>query len=132
MNKICLKLIALTIIFLFFISMGNVSKAAVWDDIVESGKNFLNTGKTGASAAKDATDTDVKLIIEDIYNIILPLGVGITVVVGGVLGIKFMISSVEEKAKLKESMMPYIIGCFAIYGALGIWKICIEILSSIF
>ena len=37
--------------------------------------------------------------------------------------------NVEEKAKIKESMVPWIIGIFVSFGAFGIWKIlCLYIL----
>ena len=35
----------------------------------------------------------------------------VSVIILMVIGIKYMIGSVEEKAEYKKSMMPYIIGC---------------------
>ena len=103
-----------------------------WDDIINSGKNFIETGKNGLSNnIANASDSEVQSIIENIYSIIFPLGVVITVIVGVVLGIKFMLASAEEKAKVKELMVPYVIGCAVIYGAFGIWRIVIEILSAV-
>ena len=42
-----------------------------------------------------------------------------------------MVSRAEDKAKVKESMIPYVVGCIAIFGALMIWKVVIGILSKI-
>ena len=62
-----------------------------------------------------------------IYNILLAIGMIIAVVVGSILGIKFMISSVEEQAKIKELLVPYVAGCVVIFGAFGIWKIAVNL-----
>ena len=43
------------------------------------------------------------------------------------MAINFAIQSVEDKAKVKESMVPWIIGIFISFGAYGIWKITMTI-----
>lgn len=124
---------------------GSGSSTSIWDKIFNSANDFLDKGKnqaaSGSVTTKQDNDTtttiklptngDLKTITNDIYSIIFPLAVCITVIIGGVLGIKFMIASAEDKAKVKESMVPYVIGCVAIYGAFGIWKICIQIFSTL-
>ena len=62
-----------------------------------------------------------------VYSVLFMLGVAFSVIIGAILGIKFMIGSVEEKAELKEMMMPYILGCIVIFGAFGIWKMTMAI-----
>ena len=69
--------------------------------------------------------------MNDLYSIVFPLGVAVTVIVGVVLGIKFMLASAEDKAKVKESMVPYVVGCIVIYGAFAIWKISIQLFSAL-
>ena len=44
-------------------------------------------------------------------------------IIAGILGIKFMIGSAEEKAQIKDALIPFVIGCIVIFGAFGIWKI---------
>lgn len=66
-----------------------------------------------------------------IYNILLIIGMAVAVVIASILGIKFMIGSMEEKAQIKESLIPFIIGCIVVFGAFGIWKIFINIGSSL-
>jgi hypothetical protein len=126
--KIILKILILIMIFQQVIFI-NTSKAAFWSDIFEDGDDFIKKGASAAQHDQSANDQDIKDIINEIYSILLPLGVVVTVIVGGVLGIKFMLSSAEDKAKVKESMVPYVIGCVVIYGAFGIWKMVINILS---
>ena len=51
----------------------------------------------------------------------------VAVLIGAILGIKFMIGSVEEKAEIKAALVPFIIGCVVVFGAFGIWKIVVTI-----
>ena len=135
-SRILLKIIILVIILQFFI-LTNSSQASFWSDIFSVGQDFLEQGKTEAtntdpnSPGTGATDEAVMGIVNDIYSILFVLGTAIVVIIGGVLGIQYMTSSAEGKAKIKESMTPYVAGSIAIFGAFGIWKICIQIFSAL-
>ena len=48
-----------------------------------------------------------------------------------IIGIQFMMALVEEKAKIKEALMPYFVGCMVVFGAFGLWKLAITILSKL-
>lgn len=103
--------------------------AGFWGDIFKSGDEFLNEGK---QSGDDVVDEDkVKEEFNKIYNILFAIGVALSVIVGAILGIKFMVGSVEEQAKIKETLIPYVIGCVIIFGAFGIWKLLVTLLSSI-
>ena len=39
--------------------------------------------------------------------------------------------SVSEKANVKETLIPYIAGCIVIFGAFGIWKLVVTIMSKV-
>ena len=67
--------------------------------------------------------------VDVLYNIFLGVGMVIAVIVGIILGIQFMTSGSEEKAKIKESLIGYVIGCIVVFGAFGIWKLAIMIIS---
>ena len=42
-----------------------------------------------------------------------------------------MAGSVEQKAKVKDSLVPYIVGCIVIFGGFGIWKLVLTLLESV-
>lgn len=129
---IVFKILIITIL-LQFIICPNILQAVSLSGIIESGDQFLETGKDGASDTNtSASDITTRLIMNDVYSILMPIGIAATVIVGGILGIKFMLASAEDKAKIKESMVPYVVGCIVIYGAFGIWKLVIEILAGTF
>lgn len=108
-----------------------VKAAGIIDDMFSGAENFAQEGRNQAIKDDTATDEEISEVITILYNIVLTLGTIIAIAVGGVLGIKFMISSAEDKAKVKESMIPYVVGCIAIFGALMIWKVVIGMLSKI-
>ena len=57
---------------------------------------------------------------------------GITVIVFLILGIKYMIGSVEEKAQYKETLVPYMIGAIVVFSITNILSIIIQIVQKIF
>lgn len=59
--------------------------------------------------------------------------IGIVVAIAGimVIGIKYMIGSVEEKAEYKKTMIPYIIGCIFVFTISSIVSVIYSIVSQI-
>lgn len=68
----------------------------------------------------DTTTVDTQKITNttnNIVKVIAVVGVIVSVIVLMILGIKYMIGSVEEKAEYKKTMMPYIIGMTILFAA---------------
>lgn len=86
--------------------------------------------KGGNSNTFQVNQEELKKDSASVFNTLLAIGVGITVIVGAYLGIKFIMASVEDKAKIKEMLIPYVIGCVVIYGAFTIWKITVVLLGQ--
>ena len=65
-----------------------------------------------------STDSD-KIVnrVNPILGTITVIGIVISAITLSVLGIKYMIGSVEEKAEYKKSMIPYIIGVVLLLAA---------------
>lgn len=96
------------------------------DDMIHDGDNFIS------SSNRTVIDQEqLQGGISNLYNIFLEVGVAIAVIIGLIIGIKFMLGSVEEKAEIKKLLWPYAIGCFVVFGAFGIWKIALEIMQSV-
>lgn len=135
--KIFLKELLKILIFLIFLeglilSNFNSTKAAgFFDDVISYGNDFEKEGKEEAMKDDAASDEETAEIMTILYNVLLTIGIIVSIGVGGVLGIKFMMASAEDKAKVKESMIPYVAGCIVIFGAFMIWKLVIGILSKL-
>lgn len=102
------------------------SSSASLDDMMNDADDFVNSGgniQYEQSALEEFS--------ANFYNIMLTVGVAIAVIVGGVLGIKLMLASVEEKAQVKKLLVTYAIGCVIIFGGFGIWKLVVTILEGI-
>lgn len=121
-TSICLKLILIFIVLTTCFFLQTAPTYATWKNIIGAGDNFISMG-----SQTDAPIEDIRPISNSIYNTLLILGVTIAVIVGAVLGIKFITGSIEQKSKIKESLIPYFVGCFVIFGAFAIWKIAIVI-----
>lgn len=95
------------------------------DGVMKGAEDFL------AQGSKTPVDEgELKQTSNLIYNILLGMALIIAVVVGTIIGIKFMVASVDEKAKIKEQLVPYVAGCIVVFGAFGIWKLVITILAT--
>lgn len=44
------------------------------------------------------------------------IGIIVSVLALVIIGIKYMLASIDEKAEYKKTMIPYIIGCFMLMG----------------
>ena len=102
---------------------GSSSESSL-SDVISGGDSFIQAGKNGSAQIDKGS---LKNASSSIYNILLICGVIIAVLIGSIMGIKFMIGSVEEKAEIKAALVPFAIGCIVVFGAFGIWKIVVTI-----
>lgn len=102
-------------------------KAQNWGGLFSDADNFIKKGTEKKDNSQGINEAAMKTQFSSIYQVLLAIGTSLTVIIGGILGIKFMISSAEEKAKIKEMMIPYVLGCVVIFGAFGIWKVTVKI-----
>ena len=58
-----------------------------------------------------------------IFSYLRTIGIVVSVVALIVIGIKYMMGSVEEKAEYKKTMMPYLIGAAFVFAASAIASI---------
>lgn len=61
--------------------------------------------------------TSIKNVGADILSIVSVIASAISIIAIIVLGIKYMMGSVEEKATYKKSLLPYFIGAVFVFGA---------------
>lgn len=123
------KSILVKILILFILSTMLIMQTTyAADSIITAGEGFIEEGESQAPPIKE---TQIKKVSDQIYNILLAIGTVIAVIIGAILGIQFMVGSMDDKAKVKESLIPFVIGCIIIFGAFGIWKIVATILQDV-
>ena len=102
---------------------GSSSESSL-SDVISGGDSFIQAGKGGSAQIDKGSLQNAS---SSIYNILLICGMIVAVLIGSIMGIKFMIGSVEEKAEIKAALVPFVIGCIVVFGAFGIWKILVTI-----
>lgn len=96
------------------------------DDIIAGADKFIQSADINNTISQDASQKAIDLL----YNVFLAIGLVVAVAVGFVLGIQFMVASVDGKAEVKEKLIPYTVGCVVIFGAFGIWKLVMVLLQG--
>ena len=131
MLKQLLKIIfiIITIFLVFsFSTYSKVNAASTLDDVLSKGEDFLN-------AADEDTNTidegDLHELSGFISGVLLSIAIGVTIISGVILGIKFVTQSIEDKAKIKESMVPWVIGILISFGAFTIWEIAVNVFQNL-
>lgn len=123
MQSKILKLIAIISVFII-VSVFPVKVFSSWvddaDNFLKSAGNSITVDKAQLTSASD-----------EIYNTLTSIGMIVAVIVGMILGITYMMTGAVDKAKVKESIMPYLLGCIVIFGAFGIWKLVINVMNGV-
>lgn len=105
MSKKTIKIITFMAIILCIVSVASLVSAA-------AGFTAANLTGTASNASGQ-----IQSIGNQIIGVVQGIGIVVSVVVVIVLGIKYMMGSVEEKAEYKKTMMPYLIGAALIFAA---------------
>lgn len=96
-------------------------------EVIGEGETFIDIGENQGAVIQ--TD-NLQAMSNSLYNILLVVGIIIAVAVGGVLGIKFMLGSIDTQAEVKTMLVPYIAGCIVVFGAFIIWKVVLLIVQG--
>ncbi len=97
------------------------------DDIISNGKSFLQLGVT----KNEINEDKLKTLSSFVSSVLLWIAIAVTLISAIVMGINFLTQSVEDKAKIKESMTPWVIGIIISFSAYTIWQITINIFSNL-
>lgn len=76
-------------------------------------------------------DSEAATIIDKILSLITTVGTVVSILMLAILGVKYMLGSVEEKAEYKKDLVPYFIGAALLFGICAIVKILQSLGSTI-
>ena len=128
-RKIILKLlITLFLLITIFPLQTNYVQASTISNSLAGAGEFIEDGVKDTGVTIDAGNMEE--MSDALYNVLLVVAIIIAVIVGLIIGIQFMVGGVSQKAKLKETLIPYIAGCVVIFGAFGIWRLVVNILNQ--
>ncbi len=124
--NLIIKIILITLLIILFFGATKVSAAGL-DDIFSTGKNFIDKGSENSPiSVQDAIDKFIP-----VGTTLVGIATIVLVVVGLIMGVKYMISGANEKAQLKQKLIYYVISVVLVYGATGIFAIVISVLNNI-
>jgi len=101
-NNKKIRKIAISILIMIFVITISASSFAIKPSDI-----------TGADYSGDF-DLD---FVDKITDLVRTIGIFIAVGAMMIIGIKYVTGSIEEKATYKKSMIPYLAGCFVLFGA---------------
>ena len=130
MKKMLFKICLITLLVLCSLSLYSTTCMAdsSLDDIMNNGNSFLNAGSESSTMIDQ---NDLKSLSNFISGVLLTIAIGVTVITGAIMGLNFITQSIEEKAKVKESMGPWIIGIIVSFGAFTIWEVAVNLFQSL-
>ena len=99
------KILKIITIFTLLAILLTLVVSPVFADIDINPDNY-RAGMPSASESKRAVEMAGKVL-----GIVRNCGIIIAVIALSIIGLKYMLSSLEEKANYKENMIPYIAGC---------------------
>lgn len=108
------------------ISKAESSLSFTIDDVIKNGDDFLRQGEKEVGL----NEGELHDMSNSIYNVLLAIGIITAVIVGLILGIKFITGGIEEQAQVKQMLIPYVVGCVVVFAAFTIWRIVVDLLQS--
>ena len=120
-NKKYFKMLIILFIFVV-LSVGICSEIFAQD---------LGLGDKEAYKANQGTSDVFIDKIEVFLGLISIVGTGLSVVILIIIGIKYMLGSVEERAEYKQELRPYLIGCFILFTGSTVPQIIYDIMQGI-
>ena len=119
----------LIVVLCVFLTLPNYAKAFSLKETIDGANDFVSAGNNEESLFNQE---EQEKGVSQIYYFALGIGIFASIVIGVIIGIQFITSGVEGKAKIKEKLIPYCIGCVVVFGALGIWRLTVNIIQDVF
>lgn len=111
-------------IVLLFIVISIIMQSSIY--AIDFDPDTYNPGSTTTASGADK----LKTIGNNIIGSLKALGSIVSVVALIIMGIKYVMGSVEEKAEYKKTMRPYIIGAIMVFAITNLLGILIEIIGG--
>lgn len=109
---------------------GSTKKSVSFGDA----KKFIDKGsdEAGKNGLNQSDLNEVGNEFVQIAQILVYIGAGILVASTAYMGIKYMMASPEQQAKLKQQLIGLVVSALVIFGAYFIWSTVYDILDGAF
>lgn len=128
-KELLIKILLVLMIFSLILMLNN----CFFETTAASDTIFINPDDYEADTNGRVENADkITDIGNDIIGILQIIGTILSVVVLVVIGIKYMLGSVEERAEYKKTMWPYLLGAILVFSITNILGIIVDISRSLF
>lgn len=120
------KIILMSLIFILFMC---VCSTCVFADSIET---MVSEMKGASISEGDTSGGGIVDAINTILGLVQVAGTGVALIAVSLLGIKYMLASVEEKAEIKKYLIGAVIGGILVFGGTGIAKVLANFSTGLF
>lgn len=121
------KVVIITLLLILFYSFSTTLPVYSIDFNVAG--NFIENGRNMQGIKEDDL-SEIGENFSEIGKVIVFIGAGVLVAGLGYIGIMYMVSSPEKRAKLKQQLIGVLVAGVVIFGAYSIWSVLIQILAG--
>ena len=121
MKKVVSILILLLVASLFF------STTHVFAGVDE----IIGTMTEASDVKSEDLNSGIAKSIKDVIGLLQIAGTGIALIVVTILGIKYMLASPSEKADTKKQILPILIGCVLVFGAVTLVSAMTDLAATV-
>ena len=125
-KKIFKTVLIFLMFFIVFSCYNSVRATGNLKEIMEKGQSFVDEGEKQYKESNIDGQEVVKPIIT-IGNILVTIGIAVLLGATAYMGIKYLTSGPDARAKLKQQLIGLLVSGIVIFGAYSIWKIVITI-----
>ena len=129
-NRIILLLICCMFLFSLSVVHALPKEEGGEEETVPQGTINPDDYKPPTLTAGDAQTAIDK--VKPIIGYIGGIGIAVSVITLVVLGIKYMVGSIEERAEYKKSMIPYLIGAFLVFAVSTVVSFIMNMSNNLF
>lgn len=97
-------------------------------DIINAGNSFINQGM---SEAGDTDPVSIALKLLPVGSLLVAIGIAVLVIVLAIMAIRWITAKPDQKAKLQQQLIGYVVSCFVIFGAIWIWNFVTGIMLDV-
>lgn len=132
MKKITIISITILVLFVLFSNSTAVNAyESLWEKIQKQASDFENHGTAKEAGDPNITSGQIADIAIPIFQFMITIATIVVTIVTIVMGIKYMVSNPEGKAKLKQQLIGLVIAVIVIWGAQGIWALMSNFLEGL-
>lgn len=128
LNKIIIVIIAILIATATFSSQ--TFAMMEWDTMKSQADGFITTGRDNGGETV-ISEASLQNFAMPIARALIALATGILTVITVVMGIQYIMSKPDDKAKIKQRLVGLVVSTIVVYGAQGIWALIYNFMVTV-